>query len=40
MNKLQDRFWNWATETFVRFGTVLVVAHKMFTTPLKKKEDH
>jgi hypothetical protein len=37
MTKVQDRFWNWATGSFVRFGTVLVVAHAVVSAPLKRR---
>jgi hypothetical protein len=38
MNRVQDKFWQWATGSFIRLGTVLVVAHAVLTTPFKKKE--
>jgi hypothetical protein len=36
--KLRERFWDWATDGFIRFTTLLFVAHKVLTTDFKKKE--
>ena len=38
--KLEDRFWNWATGSFIRLGTVLAVAHAIATAPMRKKARH
>ena len=36
---MREKFWDWATASFVRFGVVLVVAHAILTAPLRKKEN-
>lgn len=40
MGKLQRRFWDWTTETFVRLTIVGVVAYRLLSDQLKQKERH
>ncbi len=37
MNRLEDKFWDWATASFVRLGTMLVVIHALLTAPFRKR---
>lgn len=38
MTRIQDRFWNWATGSAVRFGGCLLAVHAIVTTAARKRD--
>jgi hypothetical protein len=38
VSRLRDRFWDWATSSFIRFGTVLLVAHAIVSAPRRRRK--
>jgi hypothetical protein len=34
---MQEKFWDWATSGFIRFGTVLAATHAVITAPIRRK---
>ena len=33
---MQDKFWDWATASFIRFGGCLFAAHAIVTRPIRR----
>jgi hypothetical protein len=40
MNRAEDKFWDWATRSAVRFGGALLAIHAIVTAPIRKKARH
>jgi len=37
MSRLREKFWDWATSSFIRLGTVLFVAHAVLAASMRRK---
>ena len=40
MNRYQEKFWDWATASFIRFGGCLLAAHAIIAAPIRRKARH
>jgi hypothetical protein len=37
MTRMQEKFWDWTTSSFIRFGGCLLAAHALISAPIRRK---